>query len=413
MPEKHAALAKMAKALGIENVPDSWKESWAGYREWMGDGGCGRLDWRLPANAAEVFDLPKECVAALEEMFAAIRRDEALRELASLWHYMVYHLPGGMERNTNVWGLPDTIGGFSNKTLQLAAIVSGADHAVANFAATGVSQETVAITLGYIGRYARDIEAKRGVWGLESMGWLSTYARAEIFRLGRLTFKAGRCGMQFRAFENTRSGEVVVLAEPTVKYRADGLADGTNGIHDPDAWAPVLEIGEGKIVGHRVAADGIERESSALDADEWRQVMGPGDEIVEVHIAGGSKMGHDECIEAYRMAVEFFPAYCPETKFTGFTCWSWLLDPNLAKILPEESNIVRFQRDFHQLPVPANEAQAYDLVFGSSTVDPAKVTPTTSLQHAIADYVRAGGRLRSAGGIITWAEAVTLSKQKA
>ena len=42
--------------------------------------------------------------------------------------------------------------------------------------------------------------------------------------------------------------------------------------------------------------------------------------------------------------------------FTGFTCWSWLLDPNLARILPPESNIVQFQRDFHQLPIPANEA---------------------------------------------------------
>ncbi len=99
--------------------------------------------------------------------------------------------------------------------------------------------------------------------------------------------------------------------------------------------------------------------------------------------------------------------------FTGFTCWSWLLDPNLAKILPPESNIVQFQRDFHQLPVPANEAQAYDLVFGDSTIDPTKVTPTTSLQRAIADYVRAGHRLRSAGGIITWGKAKALALPEA
>jgi len=403
----------VAGRLGIENPPESWAMNWAAYREWAEAAGCEALSWKLPANAAEVFDLPAECVDVLAEVFAAIRSDEALRELASFWHYLVYHLPGGMERNTNIWNLPDRIGGFSNKTLQLAAIVSGADHAAGNFAATGVSQDIAAATLGYIGRYARDIEAKRGVWGLESLGWLSCYARAEIFRLGRLTFKAGRCALQFRAFENRETGVVVVLCEPTVKYRADGLADGTNDIRDPNAWTPVLDIGEDRIVGHLVTPHFVQREPVALTAAEWKQVMGPGDDIVEVHIAGGSKMGHDECLESYRQALEFFPGYYPDMKFTGFTCWSWLLDPNLAEILPPESNIVQFQRDFHQLPVPGNEAQAYDLVFGSSTVDPTKVTPTTSLQRAIADYVRSGRRLRSAGGLITWKEAQALASPRA
>lgn len=410
MPDKRIGLDAVSHALGIGSAPESWPASWRAYREWVRGGGCEALNWEVPANAGEVFDLPDECVAALEDIFKSIRANHAFRELAGFWHYVVYHLPEGMERNTNVWNLPDRIGGHSNKLLQLAAIASGADHALANFAATGVSAETAAITLGYIGRYARDIKDRRGVWGLESMGWLSNYARAGIFRLGRLTFKAGHCGLQFRAFANRDTGEVTVLCEATDKYRADGLADGTNDISDPDAWTPVLEIGEDTIVGHPVTADcTAQREPISLPADQWRQVMAPGDEIVEVHIAGGSKMAHDECVEAYRLALDFFPGYYPSMKFAGFTCWSWLLDPNLAKILPPEANIVRFQRDFHQLPVPADEGQAYDLVFGDSSIDPTRVTPTTSLQRAIVEYVTAGHRLRSAGGIITWAEAETLA----
>ena len=89
--------------------------------------------------------------------------------------------------------------------------------------------------------------------------------------------------------------------------------------------------------------------------------------------------------------------------FTGFTCWSWLLDPSLAKILPPESNIVQFQQDFHLLPVPANEAQCYDLVFGQGQRLPD--------QRDSDDAAPAGDQLTTSGpatechaaaGIITW-----------
>ena len=315
-------------------------------------------------------------------------------------------MPEGMERNTNVWNLPDDILGCSTKTFSLAAMISGPQHALANFAATGVCEQIVFDSLGYIGRYARDIEAKRGVWGLESIGWLSEYVRANVFRLGRLTFKSGKMGQPFRAFRHRQTGEVRVLCEGAGRYRQDGLSDGTNDVFDPNPWTPVLEISENAITGHRTSGEAsVLLDQITMPTTEWEQVMAQGDEAVEVHVAGGSRLLPEECADAYRQALEFFPKHYPNANFKGFTIWSWLLDPNLAAILPPESNIVRFQRDFHQLPVCANEAQAYDLVFGDSKVDPTKFHCRTKLQEAIADYVRSGGRLRSAGGIITWDEA--------
>ncbi len=180
----------MAKALGIAAIPASWNESWAGYREWLRGGGCWPTDG--DTNPAEVFDLPAECMEALEEVRRAMWSNQPLQELVRFWHYLVYHLPGGMERYTNVWNLPDIIGGFSNKLLQLAAIVSGADHAVANFAATGVSQD-VAIDYARLHRPLRPRhrgQARRVGAGVDGM--------AELLR-PRLDIPARQAHVQGRA----------------------------------------------------------------------------------------------------------------------------------------------------------------------------------------------------------------------
>lgn len=410
MPSNEARLEALALQLGIENIPESWMAHWDAFQAWRSERQGSQ--WVMPSNAAQVFDLPDEALPDMEEMYRAIRADQPLADLADFWHYLIYHLPGGMERNTNVWDIPERILGNSTKAFSLAAMISGADYALDNFAATGVSDEVVSDTLGYIGRYARDIKAKRGVWGLESVGWLSNYVRADIFRLGRLTFKSGKMGQPFRAFKSRHTNEVIVLCDSSGQYRQDGLSNGTNNVFDADPWSPTLEIGTDVIAGHPVSTEATAvRELVKLQGSEWEQVLAPGDETVEVHVAGGSKLLSKDCADAYRQALDFFPRYYPNANFKGFTIWSWLLDPNLASILPPESNIVRFQRDFHQLPVCADEAQAYDLVFGDSKIDPTKFACTTRLQQAIADYVRAGGKLRSAGGIITWDEARKIAEE--
>jgi len=161
MPGEEARLERVAHELGIEAIPALWETHWVAFQDCTE---CGALRWELPPAAVGAFDLPAESLQDLRGMYEAIRANDALAELADFWHYLIYHLPEGMERNTNVWNVPDELAGHSTKLFSLAVMASGADHALENFAATGVSGEVAAASLGYIGRYARDIRGKRGVW---------------------------------------------------------------------------------------------------------------------------------------------------------------------------------------------------------------------------------------------------------
>ena len=96
------------------------------------------------------------------------------------------------------------------------------------------------------------------------------------------------------------------------------------------------------------------------------------------------------------MPRDFFPRYCPEFRFKGFACGSWLLDPTLQDFLPKTSNIVRFQSLFNLYPSPdGNDWQTRERVFGDPDLPLDKVPLKTSLQRIVHDQILNGHRFRS------------------
>lgn len=80
--------------------------------------------------------------------------------------------------------------------------------------------------------------------------------------------------------------------------------------------------------------------------DCQQQGIAKGDPILEVHIPADGPITPEECDASFALAREFFAKFYPEYDYRGFTCHSWLLDPQLKNILGESSNIIRFQNRF-------------------------------------------------------------------
>lgn len=403
-------LGELAARLGIGEPPAVWRAHWAGYEEWRSAGNCAELCPRMPPDAVGVFDLPAGVLRPLEDTWAAVRASNDLADLAGFWHYAIYHLPGDATDDADAWPLPRDLLGENAPLFPLVVLVSGMNHAVEAYARKGLPEEVSRATLSFVGEYVEMFRQREGAWGVRYVGWVKNHVRAELFRLGRLVFRAYDYNWPFRAFRSRRSGRVVTLCEGPCRYRRDGLADGANSIFDPEAWTAGVEIEADTVSGYPVSDDGAAlREIVTLDAAGWEQVLAPGDRMIEVHIPAGSKLTPGECADSYRQAIDLFPRLYPRVHFAAFTCWSWLLDPSLQRMLPSESNIVRFQQRFHLLPVIGDESQAYDLVFGDSRADPLTAPRSTSLERAISDYVASGGRMRSAAGFVTWDEAAALN----
>ena len=404
-------LDALARDLDLTAIPTSWRRHWAAFVAWEEMDGSATTRWTLQSKAAELFDLPAAVIPALKSALAEVERHPQLQRLATFWFFLLYELPDEIGDNSNLWPLPDAIAGVPVKLLGLVVLVAGVDRAILTAAATGLGPEISRASLAFIGQRVREVKEKRGVWGVESLTFLRGYVRSELFRLGRLTFRVSPFPWSFRVLRHRSNGGTQVFCDSAAEFRRDGLANGTNGLYDADAWlSSPLVVTANEITGVGVDDDGaaISTPLTIRHAD-WDEVISPGDLRVEVHVAGGLPLDADECAASYRTAMRLLPGRhsCP---LAGFTCVSWLLDPTLRQLLPERSNILHFAEPYRLLTLPGDDRQAYDLIYGDPNINPAspKAPRTTALQRAIAAHVAGGGTIRAVTGVLTWSNAQSL-----
>ena len=104
-------------------------------------------------------------------------------------------------------------------------------------------------------------------------------------------------------------------------------------------------------------------------------------------------MAHDACGESVREALRFFPKYFPDKPFVAICCNSWLLNGQIEDLMPPNSNIVRFQREFYLHPIGMDGNVLLNAVFQRIPPNVAEAPRDTGFQRAIVDHVRGGGKL--------------------
>lgn len=223
-----------------------------------------------------------------------------------------------------------------------------------------------------------------------------------LFRLGRLQFIHDPLDYKIHVFRNTINGQVIAFPSECARYRGDGQLDGTNDIFDQaTGWTSSFKVTDNEIIGTPLSSLGNALpETVCLQKEQWQPVLKHGDCVLHVHIAEGSKMTHELCRESYRRALEFFPKYFPEAPFSAFACGSWLLSPQFRKLLPDLSNIVRFQKDFYLFPTLSQDRETLSRVFGTEQIDPATAPTDTLLRRVIIEHMSQGHRMYSAAGFI-------------
>jgi hypothetical protein len=130
-------------------------------------------------------------------------------------------------------------------------------------------------------------------------------------------------------------------------------------------------------------------------------VVREGDEVLNIHIpSSGVSLTKEERYKSYAMAKEFF-----KDKFGGkpipVVCWSWLMNPEHDKILPNGSNIVDFMHDFDI--IDTEEYPDYNVlspwIFGKERVDLDTMPENSSLQRSIKKHLQNGGKLAWGYGV--------------
>ncbi|MGW1951781.1 acyltransferase domain-containing protein [Streptomyces sp. NPDC001920] len=204
----------------------------------------------------------------------------------------------------------------------------------------GIPAEVSRRTLADLGRNMAEHRRRYGRTGVQAPWWLVRHFRGELYQLGRLQF------------ERTRLGERTAAA---------------------------------------LAAAG-------LDA-------GPGTPCLNLHIPDFHGPLSPAAVDrSLALAREFFPRHFPQERYAAATCHSWLLDPQLAEYLPEDSNIVRFQTRWSMAPQGGEptDTEPVRFVFGDPESPVDGLPRRTALERAVGDHLRAGGHWYIGHGWLPW-----------
>lgn len=123
-----------------------------------------------------------------------------------------------------------------------------------------------------------------------------------------------------------------------------------------------------------------------------------GEHVLNVHIPEGEPLKMEECLESFRMAEQFFD-FSGELKHI-YICDSWLLSPHLKELLPENSNIIRFQNLFKLVKVYYAYPQAEQRIFSEVREDKTQYPADTLLRRKAKEYLLEGKDLGIGVGVI-------------
>ncbi|WP_433533849.1 acyltransferase domain-containing protein [Micromonospora sp. CA-249363] len=175
-----------------------------------------------------------------------------------------------------------------------------------------------------------------------------------------------------------------------------------HGVPDAVSWATLADLGRNLAVDRRMRGEGWPVMQSWLTLhvrgavyELGRLQHHRGDGAIGLHIPDAGPLTPEAVSASLDAGRLFFARHFPDESYTAFSCGSWLLDPQLREYLPEESNIIRFQRRFELEPYTEPEGLDADVevlrfVFRTLSTPLDELPRRTALQRAIVDHLSAG-----------------------
>ncbi|MCX7044023.1 MAG: acyltransferase domain-containing protein [Candidatus Sumerlaeota bacterium] len=397
-------------SLGMSAGADYWRAHWADSQTALPSGAIFFLSSDCVRQSCRFLNIAPEIEIALLHAAQEIEASAPLRRIAWHCHWLLFRSSEDQSASIRYWPMPPRELGDATQLLYAIVFLSGLPFVQEIHRRRGIAENITIETLADLELWMREHRKRHGVWGLSENAWIARHFYGQLIRLGRLQFEPARFREDFYVFLHRTEGRVVILAGDGMQFRRDGLfsdADGAAG-NEPDAqaseddWWTAVYSENGEIIrGHAISPHGAALAAPIeIRTQECTCVLKKDDPTLAVHIPAIGPMSPEACAESFRRALEFFPKHYPDHPFHGFTCFSWLLDPQFQDYLSPSSNIVCFQRAAHLFPIPgATDRQMFDRVFEGPVYDLSQAPRDTALRRAILEHIERRGCWRMGGAL--------------
>ncbi|MEG0128176.1 MAG: acyltransferase domain-containing protein [Clostridium sp.] len=251
----------------------------------------------------------------------------------------------------------------------------------------GIDKDIYIDTMKDITVWANNHRLKYGVLGLSELHWLYYHLTLQLFRIGRLQFMRVEFNGDVKLFKQLATGFPLIMSYGDIKYDFLGnktldRSDFVSSYIESDVTITANPVREGKCL----------RDPLTINKCDYSLEIQNGTPLLDIHIPQGEPLNIKDSIDSMKKAVIFFYKHFNSWAVKGFTCKSWLLNPNYKYILSQESNIRKFASMFYHYPVISTDDQMYIRVFnGETSLESIKSSKSlSSLQVSIINGIEEG-----------------------
>ena len=275
-------------------------------------------------------------------------------------------------------------------------------EAARRYRARGFDEAQIRKNLDNLGRNIRVHEITQGRVALSTglYMWMVHYTKALIFDHMGFNFQVTKWKDEAILLRHRKSGEYAFLLLKG-NFAADGRVVGIRGAEDaPALFEAAVEETEDAFIGYRAQGQRVRTERERFEKRDWEAVLRPGDDVIGFHIPRGADMTPEHVEASMAEAVVLMKRYYPEFDFKFIVCTTWMIDPKLLDVLPENSKIAHFIRHFVVHPsgdTAGNACMGY--VWPGETCPTEELPEKTSLQRGIKKMMLEGSYIFWTTGI--------------
>ena len=161
----------------------------------------------------------------------------------------------------------------------------------------------------------------------------------------------------------------------------------------------------------RLQFDRIKHEGEPIE--RAGHIVFEGDFVLNCHIPSAGPLLHEECLESYKMAYEFFKDKLIDG-ILPVVCHSWLLYPGYRDVFGRSSNICRFASDYRILKSEDTTvfADCWRVFNKDFDGDIDALPGNTSMQRAFKEYMKDNGTYGLGRGILLFDGEKVLTKNQ-
>ncbi len=273
---------------------------------------------------------------------------------------------------------------------------------VERYRARGLDEEMIKSCLGNLWRNIWVHEITQGRPALSLYGWLTHYTKAVIFDHKGLNYQPCVWGTNSLVLKNKRSGEFVIVMIQG-RFHKNGLVLGSVGaVEEEGSFGADFSEQIDAFFGHAVKDGRVQPELRCFLKSEWRAVLRPGDEVINLHIPRNTNFDPAYVDESLREGIALSKKLFPELHLKGVVCCSWMIDPSIAQILGEGTKMTSFANRFEKHPVnDASGTGCMGYVWPGEHCPTEELSERTTLQRGIKKLMLSGDTIRWTQGVMT------------